>query len=291
MGGDKIWKVIERACIVLGALGGVASGVFAALAYLQPLSAPVPTPPHSLAPLVRPHVAGSGIVSTLPPWGLWTFLGAAILLMLTGWAMIVLRLRSERAAPTRTAVIGSVATNPQRTRPLYEPPPAATTLPTPPLKTPSTKNPILEVLKCEWTDAREGQHRVSSFLTLTIVNKSPMTLSECYIQIETIAHKDHLLTIDRPLSADLATKLRFTVQVNGLARVYLTRRNLKDVVTLPPHLIPLTDQARINLDDGQVYTVTVSVRCASPIVTFAKIKIVGDGEKIEGEIIDQWAAE
>ena len=118
MGGEKLWKIIERASIVLGGLGGVVGAIFAALAYFKP-----ETPP---AAPIKPAVAAKGVaVSAVPHDALiWPFLAVSIALLLTGWAMMAIRLRARkpRPEPIRHEPVAPVAPLPTSTPSPSDPP-------------------------------------------------------------------------------------------------------------------------------------------------------------------------
>jgi hypothetical protein len=157
----------------------------------------------------------------------------------------------------------------------------------PPPPEPKPFKPVLQVMSAEWRDAREGNHRVSSFAVLTIANQSPMGLSHCYVCVESVETGNQNQKIDKRLFLDGTTKNEFAVGSGQRISVNLTRRDLKDVINLPPHLIQLDDGGKILLDDGQTYLVTLSLRCPSPITTTAKIELTGDGEEITAKIVGQ----
>ena len=105
MGWEKWWKITERACLVLSTAGALVGGAFAVLGYYVPRTPTAPAPPQSTHAALA-HVASASPTVTVnapPPWVVWVFLAAALLLLATGWAMMIVRLRTARAAPKITS--------------------------------------------------------------------------------------------------------------------------------------------------------------------------------------------
>src|ERR1700692_2586180 len=75
------WKVVERACPALGVIIGAATLYYTAAPYYERHQA-------QLAP--QPNVEA---VAMAPPWWLITLAALGVLLLFTGWAMMVLRRR------------------------------------------------------------------------------------------------------------------------------------------------------------------------------------------------------
>jgi hypothetical protein len=172
--------------------------------------------------------------------------------------------------------------------PFYKPP-ATPPKPAAPPTTPSTRKGVLWVVGCEWRGMVEGGHRVGAYTILTVANQSPMALKDCYANIESIECENNKQAIGIPLILGHTGTNIFGISVNGRHAMNLTCRDLKDVINLPPHLIKLENGGEIPLTDGKLYSVVISLRCLSPILTFARIELVGDGEDIKGKIVDQWS--
>ena len=97
------WKVVERACPALGVIIGAATLYYTAAPYYERHQA-------QLAP--QPNVEA---VAMAPPWWLITLAALGVLLLFTGWAMMVLRRRGlsqihGRMFPIETGVyVGQIA--------------------------------------------------------------------------------------------------------------------------------------------------------------------------------------
>ncbi|HEY3887877.1 MAG TPA: hypothetical protein VGL73_04830, partial [Caulobacteraceae bacterium] len=88
---DNTWKIVERTCIVIGALGGLGGLAFEALSYFKAPAA------DNKAAAVTHAAAGT------PAWVVIVLVLFAILLLGTGWAMMIERRRHEAITAAQAA--------------------------------------------------------------------------------------------------------------------------------------------------------------------------------------------
>ncbi len=86
---DRAWKVVERACVVSGALCGVIAAAYTVAGYYAPRSADVATPSAVGTRAPAAHAAlASGMI---PNWAVIFLAVFGVALLATGWAMILRR--------------------------------------------------------------------------------------------------------------------------------------------------------------------------------------------------------
>jgi hypothetical protein len=89
-----LWKVVDRACLILGAVFGGICAWYAMAAYYH---WDVPT---------KPTIGPSFGAAMSPPWWFYTFGALGTALLVTGWMMMIIRHREARHQSMSAPVIG-----------------------------------------------------------------------------------------------------------------------------------------------------------------------------------------
>jgi len=121
----------------------------------------------------------------------------------------------------------------------------------------------------------------STECTMVIRNESSVTLKECSVHLIDLGIGDDLRVLDEPLRAKV-----FTLGPSGKKPIRFIYRDLKDIVSNPPHLLK-SSGGDVSLDDGVTYALRLELRSEYEFPTMVTLALKVDREYVTATIESQ----